>query len=127
MRVVRASAFSGRDFPGWVSRASLLSSLLLGLALLSVMPVAAFAADVKLKVVDPNSAAVPGAQVLIFAADQSTPLQTAITAGDGAVLFASLSNGAYRVEVLAPGFSPYLADIAVPREEMLTATLSIAS
>jgi len=142
MRVVRASSFFGPDFPGfsspsfdwpnldWIGRLSrrlvLLVVFLLSLALLSV-PVAAFAADLNLKVVDPNSAAVPGAQVSIFAADQSTPLQTAITAGDGTALFASLGSGAYRVEVLAPGFSPYSADVSVPREGTLTATLSIAS
>src|ERR1700746_4212833 len=112
MRVVRASAISGPDFPGRIPCGLLLSSvLLLSLALLSVMPVAAFAADVKLRVVDPNSAAVPGAQVSIFLADESTPLATAITAGDGTATLASLSNGSYRVEVLAPGFTAYSADV----------------
>src|SRR5579862_245126 len=88
---------------------------------------AALAADLKLKVVDPNAAAVPGAQVSVFAADQSISLRTAISAGDGTAAFAAVADGRYRVQVLAPGFTPYSADVTLPQTSTLTAMLSISS
>ena len=113
MRVVRAFAFPG---------------LVLALLVLpALVPVAAFAADLKLKVVDPNSAAVPGAQVSIFAADQSVLLRSASTAGDGTADLAGVADGRYRVQVLAPGFAPYSSDVSLPQSSTMTAVLSIGS
>lgn len=110
MRVVRALVFLS----------------IVSLAFVSSVP-AAFAADLKLKVVDPNAAAVPGAQVSIFAVDQSIPLRTAISAGDGSADFPGVADGRYRVQVLAPGFAPYSSDVALPQTSTLIATLSISS
>ena len=99
---------------------------IVSLALVSSVA-AAFAADLKLRVVDPNAAAVPGAQVSIFAVDQSIPLRMAISAGDGSAEFLGVTGGKYRVQVLAPGFAPYSSDVTLPQSSTLTAALSIAS
>src|ERR1700751_5300873 len=88
---------------------------------------AAFAAELKLKVVDPNAAPVPGAQASIYAADESIPLRTAISAGDGTAEFSGIVDGKYRVQVLAPGFATYSRDVTLPQSSTLTAALSIVS
>jgi vitamin B12 transporter len=87
----------------------------------------AFAADLKLKVVDPLSVALSGAQVSLIPASQSTPLKVLITSGDGSIAASNLPDGAYRVEILVPGFAPYKADLTLPRDANFSATLSIAA
>jgi outer membrane cobalamin receptor len=87
----------------------------------------AFAADLKLKVVDPQSAGVSGAQVSIIPQNQSTPVRTQASTGDGTVAVTDLADGAYRVEVLAPGFAPFSAALSLPHDSMFTATLSVAA
>src|ERR1700678_4549977 len=79
-----------------------------------VLLVAASAADLKVKVVDPQSA-VAGAQVSLFASVPSASvtrklLFTTTTSAEGVASFTGLtteiSADAYQVEVLAPGFAP---------------------
>jgi vitamin B12 transporter len=65
----------------------------------------ASAADLHVKVVDPHSAAVAGAQVLLYRASESTPLQVRTTAGDGEASFRLDSQAPLRIQVLAPGFA----------------------
>jgi vitamin B12 transporter len=97
------------------------------LVFLALLSVSAFAADLKIRVVDPNSAAVPGAQVSVLPANGSTPIRVAITAGDGTASLPNLATGSYRIQVLAPGFAPYNADVPIPQTTTLTAAPSIAS
>lgn len=87
----------------------------------------AFAADLKLKVVDPLSAAVPGAQVSIVPENQSTPLKVLTTSGDGMITATNLADGHYHVGVLAPGFAAYAANLTLPHDANFTATLSVAT
>jgi len=87
----------------------------------------AFAADLKIKVVDPNSASVVGAQVSILPAEGSTPIQRAVTSGEGLASIPGLLPGRYRVQVLAAGFSAFSADVSVLQSSAFTATLSISS
>ena len=69
-----------------------------------------FAADLHLKVVDPHSAAVSGAQVSLYRKDDTTPLQVRTTSGDGEVVF-RVEGEALRVQVLAAGFAPAWAEV----------------
>jgi len=87
----------------------------------------AFAADLKIKVVDPNSASVVGAQVSILPAEGSTPIQRAVTSGEGLASIPGLLPGRYRVQVLAAGFSALSTDVSVLQSSVFTATLSISS
>ena len=76
---------------------------------------AAFAADLKIKVVDPQSAAVSGAEVSLIPEKSGGSLQVAPTAGDGSVLFAGIADGEYQIQVLAPGFAPQTTRVTTPR------------
>jgi len=77
---------------------------------------AAFAADLHIKVLDPHSAAVAGAQVSIFREGEAAPLDVRSTSGDGEAVFhidsLRLQKGtALRAQVLAPGFAEASADV----------------
>jgi vitamin B12 transporter len=65
-----------------------------------------FAAELKVKVVDPQSAAVAGAQVSLLPAG-SGPSQIVMTSADGIATFGEVSSAPYQVQVLAPGFGAY--------------------
>jgi vitamin B12 transporter len=94
------------------------------LALLSAW---ALAGDLKIKAVDPDSAAVSGVQVSVFLATQSAPVAVVLTSGDGLATVAGLQDGAYRVQLLAPGFAAKTLDAALPLKTVLTIELAIAS
>ena len=74
--------------------------------LLLVSVTAASAADLKIKVVDPQSAAVAGAKVSVFSTGSGTALKIETTSAEGIADFSELSPGSYRVQVLAAGFAP---------------------
>ncbi|PYX16797.1 MAG: hypothetical protein DMG84_06300 [Acidobacteria bacterium] len=86
----------------------------------------AFAAELKIKVVDPQSAAVAGAQVTLTHPAESTPPQVATTSAEGVVVFHPTSIGPYQVRVLAAGFA--VQDIDIPSSEKgITVTLRLAA
>ncbi|MGA2022728.1 MAG: TonB-dependent receptor [Candidatus Sulfotelmatobacter sp.] len=88
---------------------ALRASFLLLLAL-----AAASAADLKVKVVDPQSAAVSGAQVSLLQKGTGAPQKTSTTSAEGVADFGDLSPGNYRVEILAPGFAPQTEEVSTP-------------
>ena len=67
----------------------------------------ASAADLNIKVIDPNSSAVAGAQVSLLRTGEASPFTILITPGDG-VLAVRIPDerSRYQVEVLAAGFAP---------------------
>src|SRR5205085_6686559 len=89
-----------------------------------LLPVPAFAGDLQIKVIDPNSAAVAGAQVSIYRGDESAPIQVRTTSGAGVATFDVDSSPSLRVEVLAPGFARAQNKLESP---YLTVRLQIAS
>ncbi len=66
---------------------------------------AASAAEFNIKVVDPQSAAVAGAQVEVFRLDSSTPVAILMTSPEGQARFHQADAPAYRVRILAAGFA----------------------
>jgi vitamin B12 transporter len=86
---------------------------------------AAWAAEITFKVVDPQSAVVPGASVLLLRPGNSTPVAVRRTSAAGIAHFSALPAGSYVVRVLAPGFAPLTADAVSPGE--LTLHLRIAA
>lgn len=72
--------------------------------LIVLLSLSALAADLTVKVVDPQSAAVPAAQVQLLA-DQSKIVATQITSAEGLAVFQRATSGSYQVKVLAPGFA----------------------
>jgi vitamin B12 transporter len=93
---------------------------------LFLLAASSFAADLKIRVVDPHSDGVANAQVSVYRAGDSTPLGTLTTSGEGVVSLTGLSNGAYRVQVLAPGFASQTVDVSVPQDSIFTAKLALA-
>jgi outer membrane cobalamin receptor len=92
---------------------------------------AASAADLKVKVVDPQSAAVAGAQISLLSKGKSAPLKTATTSAEGIATFSELKSsdlsfGAYRIQVLAPGFAQQRDDIP-SHADSLTIQLHLAA
>jgi vitamin B12 transporter len=93
---------------------------------LFVLLAAASAADLKVKVVDPQSAAVPGAQVSLFAKGTATPLKIATSSAEGIATFNELSSGSYHIQVLAPGFAAQTEDVAA-HSDAITIQLHLAT
>jgi vitamin B12 transporter len=83
-------------------------------------------AQLRIKVVDPQSAAIPGAQVAVYPNGQSAATRVIPTSGAGLAVVESLPEGAYQLQILAPGFAAYTATLSVPHEGIFTAVLSIA-
>ena len=89
---------------------------------------AASAADIKVKVVDPQSAAVAGAQVSLLEKRGHTAVRTATTSADGVVAFGGLnwSAGDYEIQVLAPGFAQLTSGVS-GEHESVTLQLRLAA
>ncbi len=87
---------------------------------------AASAADLKVKVIDPQSATVAGAQVSLFSKGKGTPLKIANTSAEGMVTLGELSPGSYQIQVLAPGFAPQTEDIGA-HSDHITIQLHLAT
>lgn len=94
--------------------------------LLFVLLAAASAADLKVKVVDPQSAAVSGAQVSLFSKATDTPLKIATSSAEGIATFSELSRGSYQIQVLAPGFAAQAEDVAA-HSDVVTIQLHLAT
>lgn len=86
---------------------------------------AASAAEIKIKVVDPQSAVVAGAQVLLTPQGSTTPAAVAATSAEGLVEFRGVASGRYRVQVLAPGFAEETEDLT-PATEIVRMALRLA-
>src|SRR5262249_49882170 len=87
--------------------------------------VPAFAGEFHVKVIDPRSAAVAGAQVSVYRAGGSTPLQMRLTSGDGIATLNVESSGPLQVEVLAPGFAAARTDLTTSSSSV-TVALKVA-
>jgi outer membrane cobalamin receptor len=87
---------------------------------------AASAAEIKIKVVDPQSAVVAGAQVVLTLKDGTTPLAVATTSSEGLVVFQNVAAGSYHVQLLALGFAPAAMDLSADAE-VATINLRLAA
>jgi hypothetical protein len=84
------------------------------------------AADFRLKVIDPQSAPVAGAQVEVFRGDSSTPVAIQTTSPDGLAILRPPDAPPYRVRVLAAGFAEQAVDISSSAPETITVALRLA-
>ena len=88
--------------------------------------VAAKAADLKVRVVDPRSAAIAGAQVALYPATGSQTVGHQSSSAEGGAVFTRLQPDEYRVEVLAPGFAPAKVAVRVSAETSVEVELKVA-
>jgi len=85
------------------------------------------AADLKIRVTDPQSAAVNGARVLVLPEAGTASIAVQTTSAEGTTTFSNLPPGTYRVEVLAPGFAKQSSVTKLPHESTLEVRLTIAA
>ncbi len=89
-----------------------------------LLSLAAFAADLKVRVIDPQGAIVPGARVVLFTSDHKT-VAVATTSPEGLATIPNYSTGNYLLQVLAPGFAVAEAPLNAPHE-LVTVELKVA-
>ena len=85
-----------------------------------------WAADLNVKVLDPQSAVIRGARVTVYQSGSKTPAGLESTSSAGLAIFANLPGGKYQVQVLAPGFAPETISAEVPGEA-LSVKLSVSA
>ncbi|MGA2992675.1 MAG: TonB-dependent receptor plug domain-containing protein, partial [Candidatus Korobacteraceae bacterium] len=100
--------------------------LLLPALLIAALAVQLSASEIKIRIVDPHSAAVASARVALYRAPGKAPLAVRSTTAEGAVEFRGLPPGAYRVQVLAPGFAAHTQPVELKQEATLTVQLKVA-
>ena len=83
--------------------------------------------DLQVKVVDPQAAVVPGAQVVLLREGSSAPVSVQTSSGSGQVSFHGLAGGKYTVKVLAAGFGVQDQNVELPDAEQLAIHLSLVS
>src|SRR5712671_2723161 len=105
-----------------VKEDGMIRSLVVRCAISLLLFVPAFAGELQVKVLDPHSAAVAGAQVSLFRVGESVPLQVRTTSGDGLAIFSVDTSASLSVEVLAPGFAAAQTNI---EESSSTATVAL--
>ena len=88
---------------------------------------ALFAADLQVIVQSPAGERVSGVQVSLFRAGDNSGVGILTTTGDGVLTFSNLADGAYKAEVLAPGFAAQTVEVTTPRPEPLTVGLKLAT
>jgi vitamin B12 transporter len=88
---------------------------------------AASAAELKVKITDPHSAVIAGAQVSVLEENNAAVVALQTTSGDGMVVFNGLAGGRYRLQVLAPGFAPAHRDVCLPQDSESIVKLDIAT
>jgi vitamin B12 transporter len=91
---------------------------------IAVLLAAASATEIRIKVVDPQSVALSGAQVQLLAAANSAPKAVQITSAEGLASFHDACAGGCRITILAPGFAAQTIDVP-SSAELITAKLAI--
>jgi len=87
---------------------------------------AVFAAEFQVKVVDPQSAAVAGAQVTLLRPGGTVILATQATSAEGLAVLGTPGPGPYQLRVLAPGFAEEIADAPL-QSGVITVRLRLAT
>ncbi len=95
--------------------------------LLLLLSASAFAADLKIKVLDPQSAAVAGAEVLLVRAGDRTIVATQTTSADGTATFHAEGSASLQIKVLAPGFAEETIDVSKQSELIVNLHVAPAS
>ena len=92
---------------------------------LAICLVSSASAEIKIKVVDPQDAAIAGAQVQLLMPGDDALVATQVTSAEGLAVFRETGSASYRVNVLAPGFAAEMVDLS-PHAEAVTVRLRVA-
>src|SRR6266478_2862832 len=91
-----------------------------------VLAAAASAAELKIKVIDPQAAAVARVRVELYVKDTATPVAIETTSPEGLATFHPTAAVSYWLRVLAPGFAEQISEVSATTDEPLTVQLHIA-
>ena len=91
----------------------------------SLLISSAFASDLKIRVLDPQSARVAGARVSLARNEDHAIVAVRTTDSRGEAVVGNLTNGDYMLEVLAPGFAAGRKSVSVPAGSGVELKLSI--
>ncbi|HEV7217482.1 MAG: TonB-dependent receptor domain-containing protein [Terriglobales bacterium] len=94
-------------------------------ACLLIFSAAASATEIKIRVLDPQSAAVSGAQVELFGSNNARP-DVEATSAEGIAVFKNATSFPYRIRVLASGFARATTALPSPPVETVTVQLRLA-
>lgn len=97
------------------------------LASITFLLAAASASEIKIKVVDPQAAAVFGAQVQLFREGSGAPVSIGETSAEGDVTFKDISAGRHRAQVSAQGFARESAEVGPGAATTMQLRLASAS
>ncbi len=92
--------------------------------LLLLLSAPAFAADLRIKVLDPQSAPVAGAEVSLVRPGDKTIIATQTTSSEGITTFHTETATTFQIKVLAPGFAE--EKVVVSKQYELTVSLRVA-
>ena len=96
-----------------------------GIVFVLLLSTAALAADLTVKVLDPHSDAVSGAQVSLLRAHGDKVLATHSTTAEGTTTFHLPDTGPFQIKILSPGFAA--ETVAVSSQPELTVNLHLAT
>ena len=83
--------------------------------------------SLQVRVVDPQGAVVPGAQVVLLREGGGAPISVLTSSGSGLAAFHDLAAGKYSVKVLAAGFGVQDAKVELPGSQPLEVQLALVS
>src|SRR5438270_356227 len=92
---------------------------------LSLLVTFAFASDLKIKVLDPQSARVAGARISLARNADHAIVAVRTTDARGEAVAGNLASADYTMEVLAPGFAAGRKSVSIPAESGVELKLSI--
>lgn len=81
----------------------------------------------QIRIVDPQGAVVPGAQVVLLREGSGAPVSVQTSSGSGQVSFRGLAGGRYTVEILAAGFGVRDQSVEIPGAELIDIQLLLVS
>jgi vitamin B12 transporter len=88
---------------------------------------AAFASDLTITVQSPSGGRVSGVQINLFRVSDNAGVATLTTIGDGTAQFQNLTDGSYKVIILAPGFAEQSQQITLPQTTALSVELKLTT
>ena len=99
--------------------------VLVGVILSFSLSLAASAADLKVKVVDPQAAAVAGAQVSVVSGSAGRIVDSQATSAEGIATLRTPGGGTEQIQILAPGFAAETVEVSGRAE--ITVALRLAT
>ena len=87
---------------------------------------AASAAEIKIKVIDPQAAVVAGAQVWLFEGQATARPAVQVTSAEGLAIFRGMGSGPHQVKVLVPGFAVETTTLSA-KDDSITVQLHLAT